>query len=218
MLIYSVYMNNVDQRVVEAQGAAVRALMDPEEDRFVQLLVQGPRDDRLHGQALDKVWQTLLPDQDPLILDIDCIPLDRRVLEVARNALRLGILFGAYGRAMHIDETAWFIHPCFMACSKRAWEVLDKPSFCSRPGRWDTGGEFSRNAGIYHMSQRFLRPVKCDREAPWTRGGYKLGYGNTLGTKELGQIYHMAGARDNHQGDIVRFIAKCDEVVAGAAK
>ena len=71
----------------------------------------------------------LAEDDVALLVDIDCFPLNRDIVERAFAAAREGRIFGCAQSTNHIDPDRLFVAPMFMAISRRTWDRLGRPSF-----------------------------------------------------------------------------------------
>ncbi len=119
--IISLYWNNVDPRIVRAQADLFRHL---------GLAIEQHSRNRLnHGVFLDEIMRNLEQDISLLIVDIDCVPLNREIVERAFAFAEAGGIIGCAQVATHIDPMKIYAAPMFSAISQKTWEELGRPSF-----------------------------------------------------------------------------------------
>ena len=104
--IVSMYWDNIDRRVVDAQRRVF--------EHFGFSIDQQERTGWGHGAFLDEYMAGLGEDDVVLLMDIDCFPLNREIVDKAFAAAREGRLFGCAQSSNHIDPTACSRHRCFL--------------------------------------------------------------------------------------------------------
>ena len=119
--IVALYWDNIDPRVVEAQRKVFA--------HFGLTIDQRERTHVDHGDFLDAYMAEIAEDDVALLMDIDCFPLNREIVERAFAAAREGRMFGCVQSSNHIEPNRIFVAPMFMAISRRAWDKLGRPSF-----------------------------------------------------------------------------------------
>lgn len=132
--IYSLYWNNVDQRLVDSQKQVFNALgMDINQQN-------------LHGMD-HGVWMkdilTAADDNDIIIIvDIDCIPLNSLAIDRAIESAQQGNIFGCAQSANHINPDYVYAGPMFMALTGKTWRSIGQPSLVADT-EFDVGGRLS---------------------------------------------------------------------------
>jgi hypothetical protein len=119
--IASLYWDNIDPRVVEAQRKVFA--------HFGLAIEQRERTGLNHGDFLDAFMAEIGEDDVALLMDIDCFPLNREIVDKAFAAAREGRIFGCAQSTNHVDPDRIFVAPMFMAISRRTWDNLGRPSF-----------------------------------------------------------------------------------------
>ena len=119
--IVSLYWDNIDPRVVEAQREVFA--------HFGLSIDQRERTGTNHGDFLDAFMAEIAEDDVALLMDIDCFPLNLEIVDRAFAAARAGRIFGCAQSTSHVDSDRLFVAPMFMAISRRTWEGLGRPSF-----------------------------------------------------------------------------------------
>jgi hypothetical protein len=119
--IVSLYWDNIDPRVVEAQRDVFA--------HFGLSIDQRERTGVNHGDFLDAYMAEIAEDDVALLMDIDCFPLNRTIVDRAFEAAREGRIPGCAQSSNHVDPDRIFVAPMFMAISRRTWDKLGRPSF-----------------------------------------------------------------------------------------
>lgn len=180
--IVSLYWDNIDRRIVEAQKRVFA--------HFGYVVDQRERTGLQHGEFLDAYMAELAEDDVALLVDIDCFPLNRDVVERAFAAARQGRIFGCAQSTNHIDPDRLFVAPMFMAISRRTWDRLGRPSF-RRDARNDVAQALHDQAVAAGVEIEMLYPQAC--VAPkWRLGDVAL-YG--IGTFYRGGVFHLFESR-----------------------
>ena len=120
--IVALYWDNIDPRVVDAQRRVF--------SHFGLSIDQRERTGIGHGDFLDAYMAEIAEDDVALLMDIDCFPLNRAIVDRAFDAARNGRIFGCAQSSNHVDPDRIFAAPMFMAISRRTWDSLGRPSFC----------------------------------------------------------------------------------------
>ena len=180
--IVALYWDNIDPRVVEAQRAVFA--------HFGYAIDQRERTGLNHGDFLDGYMAELAEDDIALLMDIDCFPLNREIVERAFAAAESGAIFGCAQASNHIDPDRIYVAPMFMAISRRTWEALGRPSF--RPDAQNDVAQRLHDLAVQ-------KGVAVERLDPfgaivpkWRLGDIGL-YG--LGTFYRGGVFHLFEAR-----------------------
>lgn len=147
--IVSFYWNNIDSRIVETQRKIFA--------HFGYAIDQRERTGMDHGDFLDSLMQELDEDEVVLIVDIDCFPLNQKIVQRAFAAARDGRLLGCAQSSNHINPDRLFIAPSFMSISRRTWEHIGCPSFKS-DAQNDIAQRLSDIAAAKGVTLEFLYP------------------------------------------------------------
>ena len=119
--IVALYWDNIDPRVVETQRRVFA--------HFGLAIDQRERTGLNHADFLDAYMAEIGEDDVALLMDIDCFPLNREIVDKAFAAARAGRIFGCAQSTNHIDPDRIFAAPMFMAISRGTWDALGRPSF-----------------------------------------------------------------------------------------
>jgi len=166
-----------------------------------------------HGTWIDLVMRNATTDIVGIV-DIDCIPLNREIVDYAISYVdRKKSFIGVAQCANHIYP---YSHVCaapvFYFIHRDAWVNLGMPSF--KPNhRGDVGEELSHLAEEYRLPYKALYPTHFEREpieGVWRLGNY--GYFG-IGTVFANSIYHLYQGRYQQNADL--FVKRCQEVVEG---
>lgn len=135
--IYSLYWNNVDQRLVDSQKQVFNSFgIDIEQQN-------------LHGMD-HGIWMkdilTAARDNDVIIIvDIDCIPLNSRAIDRAIASAKQGNVFGCAQSANHINPAYVYVGPMFIALTGKTWRSIGQPSLVA-DAEFDVGGRLTFSA------------------------------------------------------------------------
>ena len=180
--IVSLYWDNIDPRVVEAQRAVFA--------HFGLAIDQRERTGTNHGDFLDAYMAEIGEDDVALLMDIDCFPLNREIVERAFAAARAGRIFGCAQSTSHADPDRLFVAPMFMTISRRTWDGLGRPSF--RPdANNDVAQRLNGAATAAGVEIEMLYPWGCI-VPKWRLGEIAL-YG--IGTFYRGGVFHLFESR-----------------------
>jgi hypothetical protein len=181
--IVSMYWDNMDPRIVEAQRRVFA--------RFGLAIDQRERSGIDHCDFLDAYMTELREDDVALLVDIDCFPLNRQIVETAFAAARAGRLFGCAQSSSHIDPDRLFVAPMFMSLSRAVWDRLGRPSFRPDPQN-DVAQRLYEVAVAAGMEVEMLYPWGAI-VPKWRLGDIGL-YG--LGTFYKGGVFHLYEGRE----------------------
>jgi hypothetical protein len=180
--IVSLYWDNIDPRVVRAQRDVFA--------HFGLSIDQRERTGTDHGDFLDAYMAEIGEEDVALLMDIDCFPLNREIVERAFAAGRAGRIFGCAQSTGHIDPDRLFVAPMFMTISRRTWDGLGRPSF--RPdANNDVAQRLNEVATAAGVEIEMLHPWGCI-VPKWRLGEIAL-YG--IGTFYRGGVFHLFESR-----------------------
>ena len=180
--IVSLYWDNIDTRVVRAQRDVFA--------HFGLSIDQRERTGTDHGDFLDAYMAEIGEEDVALLMDIDCFPLNREIVERAFAAGRAGRIFGCAQSTGHIDPDRLFVAPMFMTISRRTWDGLGRPSF--RPDADnDVAQRLNGVATAAGVEIEMLHPWGCI--VPKWRLGETALYG--IGTFYRGGVFHLFESR-----------------------
>jgi hypothetical protein len=180
--IVSLYWDNIDTRVVRAQRDVFA--------HFGLSIDQRERTGTDHGDFLDAYMAEIGEEDVALLMDIDCFPLNREIVERAFAAGRAGRIFGCAQSTGHIDPDRLFVAPMFMTISRRTWDGLGRPSF--RPdANNDVAQRLNEVATAAGVEIEMLHPWGCI-VPKWRLGEIAL-YG--IGTFYRGGVFHLFESR-----------------------
>lgn len=180
--IVSMYWDNVDHRVVSAQRRVL--------EHFDLQIDQCERTGVQPGDFLDEFMAGLGENDVALLMDIDCFPLNREIVDQAFAAAREGRLFGCAQSSNHIDPDRLFAAPMFLAISRRTWDRLGRPSF-RQDERNDVAQRLNDVALEAGVPVDLLYPWACI-VPKWRLGDVAL-YG--IGTFYRGGVFHLFESR-----------------------
>ncbi|MGE0743862.1 MAG: hypothetical protein AB7K86_01390 [Rhodospirillales bacterium] len=180
--IRTMFWDNVDARMVAAQAAAVAALGGA--------LRQDRATGTPHAAWLDRTLADLGPDDTVLLLDIDCLPLDRAVIERAFAVAEAGGVFGVAQVANHLDASLIYAAPSFLAVARRTWDALGRPPFAA-DAQYDVGARLTAAARAAGVAVELLYPT-FTLVPRWHLGGRGC-YG--IGTFYEGSVFHLFQSR-----------------------
>ena len=156
-----------------------------------------------HADFLDAYMGEIGEDDVALLVDIDCFPLNREIVDRAFAAARAGRIFGCARSTNHIDPDRIFVAPMFMAISRRTWERLGRPSF--RP---DSANDVAQRLNEIAKAAG----VEIERLEPWGAivPKWRLGdiglYG--IGTFYKGGVFHLFESRRSPFGFLLFDVAE----------
>lgn len=200
MKIISMYWNNIDPRIIQAQ-ADVFAHFGLKLDQ-----VEGTGID--HGDWLDDTMARLPEDETVLFIDIDCIPTRKEAITEAFDAAGKGVFYGVAQVANHKDKEHIYISPVFMCLSKALWRQMGSPSF-KETATSDAGQNVTRVAEQQGVPIRMSMPTGSLKPL-WNLADVGL-YG--IGTFYQSGLFHLFQARK--QRNIKWFLEVAQQVQAG---
>ncbi len=180
--IVSMYWDNIDRRVVDAQRRVF--------DHFGLSIDQQERTGANHGDFLDEYMEGLGEDDVALLMDVDCFPLNREIVDKAFGAAREGRIFGCAQSSNHIDPNRLFAAPMFLAISRRTWDMLGRPSF-RKDAQNDVAQRLNGIAAAAGVPIEMLFPWACI-VPKWRLADVGL-YG--IGTFYKGGVFHLFESR-----------------------
>jgi hypothetical protein len=181
--IVSLYWNNVSERIVAAQRDTFMALGF----KIEQYNLDGLR----HSTFITEQLSRSTPETVLLVVDIDCIPINREAVTKALEVANSGGLYGAAQCSNHLQDTNHvFVAPCFMAIKTSTWDYLGLPSF-EPDALNDVGQRLTRCSESSRLKTVKLRPEFC--LIPKYRMGEDFPYG--IGTFFESGIFHLYESR-----------------------
>lgn len=232
--IVSFYMENIHRKTVELQTNVVSKFNVSKYPHYL-IKVNAP-----HGIAIDYFWgmngckplrldehdiQQTLQHDVILFLDIDCIPLSEKAIDLYVEAAAKGKLIGNAQRSNHIDNNQHvFAAPSAAALSKETFLKMHMPS-AYETKRSDVLEEYTWAAEKYGVEVDLTMPLRYDSpplrydwevNAPdhWALadGMPVYGMGTTYGSAEHGDLFfHNFQIRIDGQQE--KFWKKCTEVL-----
>ncbi|GKW17953.1 hypothetical protein PEC301937_39020 [Pectobacterium carotovorum subsp. carotovorum] len=197
--IVTLYWNNVDIRLVDAQRKVF--------EKFGFHIEQHNIHDMDHG-----VWMTDILDNTPdnnvvIIVDIDCIPLNAKAVEKAITSAHSGHIYGCAQSANHIDYNYVYAAPMFLALTGRTWREVGRPTLLANK-EFDVGGKLTLAAQNSGYSVDLVYPT--DYAVPkWLLGNSHV-YG--LFTIYENDYLHLFESRNQHL--IECFIDIASEIIS----
>jgi hypothetical protein len=200
--VISVYMDNVDPRVVAYQRRCVERCL-PDGWTFYQYHSNESHDCAI-SRCLDESKDDVI-----VVLDIDCIPLSPAALPLLKSHAEKGALAGAVQRANHINnEGHLYVGPFCMSFSRSVYDRLGKPPFCDTT-RGDVGEELTYRWEESGLKAFFLWPNHVEY-AKWPLIGESyFGYGTTYDSL----FYHAFCIRDGVTSNL--FLSRCERALNG---
>jgi hypothetical protein len=197
-MIISFYGSNINKEIVENQkrifslfGHSIKQILcEPwiEHSKHV--------DDFLRS---DNEWEWIL------IFDIDCIPLNKNILDRAIKTINeREVIFSAAQKANHIPDSQVYGGPFFIGFSRKTYEALGKTSF-SPTYRSDCGGELTYSAKEKKIDIELLYPSSVEVSKWYLDENHDFGLGTTFDNS----IYHSFESRFDNSG---LFLKKCKEI------
>lgn len=221
--IASIFMKNIDPKILELQKKVVEKY-NPSKIPHYQVYTEAPP-----GYTMDKLVDLLEQREHDAImfLDIDCLPLNDRVLDHFFSVAYSDTLIGDAQRSNHIqNEQHVFCAPHNVTFTIEMYRKLGNPSFMPNY-RGDVGEELTFKAREHNIPIQIIMPLRYDappirmdwepKDAPpyWdlADGMPKYGIGTTFGKEGLEMFWHMY--QSFHPGQNERFIKKCEELLNG---
>ena len=134
-----------------------------------------------------------------ILMDIDCIPLNKNVIKDARDwALNNLGLYSVAQNPNHIPNAVDYASPAFIAFSKKTYEELGNPSF-QQTQKWDVGGELTHRAIEKNMTIKLMYPSEVEIPKWKLANGSMFGIGTTYDNK----VYHHFESRKFNHSNIM---------------
>lgn len=226
--IISIFMPNIDSAIIEAQSKVVEKF---NKSKIPHLRIQFPMpavDNQ--GAEIDAFLRANsereeLDFDNFIFLDIDCIPLNNKILDYVAQRAWEGVIIGNATRSNHIENNQHvFAGGYFVAFNRQMYEDLGTPSFTATQ-RGDCAEELTWRARELNVPIELFMPSKFDSpptRMPWETnqepfwrladGMPVYGIGTTYSHELLGECtYHNWQIR--LPGNKDRFIKKCEEVL-----
>jgi len=196
--IYSLYWDNVDPALVEAQQAVFKAMQIP----VNQHRINGMR----HGEWIDWVMTRNDTTDVFLFIDIDCVPLSKEAVMRGIEKAASGTLYGAEGTANHIDATRSYVGAWYAFINRKTWDVLGRPSAKETPHTdvLQLWSDTWRQAGA---PVELIAPTAAE-QPEWDLPGRPKAYG--IGTTYGEECYHLFEARAGTRG---LFLDRCQKIL-----
>lgn len=203
-MIVTFYNEIIDPEIVKAQKSVF--------DHFdIPIKQIKPETWHGHGGTIDRwihdVIDTVKSPLEPIIiLDIDCIPLSRSVMEDAYDFCQKNFgIFSVAQKASHIPLSPVYAGPAFIAFNAGTYEILGRPTFACTD-RADCAGELTYKARENGVPIFLLYPSHVEEPLWDLDGPFKFGKGTTYG----GRIYHAFYSRKENKE---MFLKKCKEII-----
>ncbi len=202
--VFTVCQGNIPAEVISGQGEVVRRFL-PAECDFHQYA---------SGHHAIGINEFLAQhDYDAyVLLDIDCIPLNRQVLPWMIRTACAGVLVGCAQRANHLDNGGHiYAGPCGLAFSRALYEAIGRVSFYASD-RGDVGEELTYRCENLGLPIRLLWPTHVVARKWDLRDGLYFGHGTTYG----GALFHAFEIGKHVTTEL--FLNKCREVLQAEGK
>ena len=234
--IASYFMENINPKTVELQKKVIEKFNPL---KIPHISMQGKIS---HASFIDYVWA--LNGQPPvnmkdhnikqeldfdavLFLDIDCVPLNDKAMQIYLSRALEGVIIGNAQRSGHIEnDNHLFAAPSAVALSRETFDKIGRPSALETI-RSDVLEEYTWAAEQVGVRVELALPTKYegdvyrydyekDRRPYWTleNGLPNYGLGTTFGSEGIGDLFWH-----NFQiflpGQQERFWKKCEELLNG---
>ena len=196
--IYTLAWPDTDPRMVQAHTDVCKHL-GVEVNYHIQKLP--------HGAWMNHIMDSSKADIVGF-LDIDCIPLNKAVVDEAiEYCVKNKTFVGIAQASNHISPKSHiFAAPAFFFMWRETWEKLDKPTFSETPNA-DVAENVSYSAELVDMRYKTLYPAhytKDPDEGVWHLHTYGV-YG--IGTFFEEGVFHLYQARMNNNVDLFLEVA-----------
>lgn len=181
--LISMYYNNINIEILEKQAQVFQSL------GFY--ISQIEKTGQQHGDFLDD--QMKLADENDILIfvDIDCFPLNSKIVDVAVDFAKAGGIWGCSQVSNHLpDPIHQFAAPMFHAISKKTWVKLGEPSY-TRDKFNDVAQRVTRVAEQQGVPIYLAQPEFCLLPKFKFADGYPYG----VGTFYHGGIFHLFESR-----------------------
>lgn len=197
-VVFSFYMQNITSDIVFFHQMVVRKFL-PSDFHFYQILTRDSHGDSIDGFVSRDAFDVYI------LLDIDAIPLNHRILAQLQAEAVQGGLVGCAQRSKK-GGTQLYAAPCGMAFTKALYHRLGRPSFASNP-RGDVGQEWTHRCEESGIPVRLLLPTDVVQPTDLLRDDLHYGPGTTY--EEA--LYHAFEIRAGINRR--RFVNKCTTVL-----
>lgn len=195
------YTHNIDPSIPEMQKKVF--------EKFGLEIIQIKSDDwKGHAGEIDTFLKENFNGGTICIWDIDCIPLNREVVERSHRHADNGHIFSVAQKASHIPNSIVYCSPAFICFSYRTWQNMGEISFQATE-RSDCGGELTHKAKELRIQYVLLYPTQVEKPLWQLTDTQMFGKGTTYGDA----IYHAFLSR---KGNAEMFINKCNEILCNA--
>jgi hypothetical protein len=207
MKILTMYWDNIDPRLVQAQAAVFH--------HFGFEIVQEERTGMDHGDWISEKLIELGDDDTLLFVDIDCVPTRREAITEAFAAAAQGMLYGVAQVANHLDKDHIYASPVYLCLSKTTWRAMGCPDgkINKEPDaagqRNDSAQRISRAAVAHGVPIRLVMPT-CSIKPMWNlshAGFYGIGCFYESG------LFHLFQSRKKNK--VRWFLEICDLIRSG---
>ncbi len=179
--IVSLYWNNIDPCVVATQRDVF--------SHFGLEIAQREQTGVNHGDFLDACMTEAGEDDIVLMVDIDCFPLNREIVDRAFQAASEGRIFGC-AQTFGVDRDKIYVGPMFLAIARRTWDRLGRPSF-THDAHYDVAQRVNEAAMKADVPIELLYPW-ATIVPKWRLGDIAL-FG--VGTFYKGGVFHLFESR-----------------------
>ena len=196
-MIITVYNEVIPSSVVEGQRKVF--------EKFGETIIQIKPDVwGGHAHTVDEYLKNNEWDH-VIVVDIDCIPLNKDVIKEAREWVsnRIG-LYSVAQNPNHITDAPDYASPAFIAFSRATYELLGEPSFQGTK-QWDVGGEYTHLARERNIEVKLMYPSHVEIPKWKFSDGSMFGIGTTYEDK----VYHHFEGRRVTQS----FLNKCHNIL-----
>lgn len=224
--IATIFMGNIDQRMVEAQKQVVKKYNKSNIPHYFVKTLAAP------GQSMDQLVDMLEERGHDAImfLDVDAVPVHESAIDYFFEQAYAGKVIGSAQRSNHIQNNQHvFCAPHNVTFTIETYRKCGNPSF-SPNHRGDVAEELTFAAEERNIPVEILMPVRYDappirmdwepKDSPpyWdlADGMPKYGIGTTFGKDGVDFYWHMY--QSFYPGQSERFIKKCEELLNGESK
>lgn len=189
-----------------------------------------------HGDCLNlalRNYMASLKFDTFILLDVDCIPLHKDVIDLAIEVANKGKIIGnaqKFNRYLmegyelskaSADIHPMYIAPSFMCFTKELYYDLGWPSFTGCHGLYemldeyafDTAENFSMQARKNNIELEFFLPTSSIIENNWGDENIKYGVGTTYSYQNVEVTYHNWFSRYNFHNYNELFVKKAKEIL-----
>lgn len=207
MKIISMYWDNIDPRIVQAQAAVFH--------HFGFEIIHEERTGMDHGDWISEKLVELGEGETILFVDIDCVPTRREAVIEAFAAAEQGMLYGAAQVANHLDKTHIYVSPVYLCLAKSTWHAMGCPNggISKQPDADgtlnDSGQRITRAAEKHGIPIRLVMPTGSIK--PMWNLSHAGFYG--IGCFYESGLFHLFQSRKKRK--IRWFLEICDMIRSG---